>query len=722
MPQFDLRVGASPLFALLAIAIAVAAALLYYRITLPPVAPALRRILMVLRGLALLLLLLLFLEPILRIISTTVHRPVLSVLVDDSKSMGIADKSGDRAAQARAVLQSPPLAHIAERADVRYLAFSTGSVVVPADSLASLSFSGDGTDIATAVHDAAATQTSASAHAMLIISDGVTTLGKNPLHDAASYGIPVYTVGVGDAAEQRDVLISHVAGNAVVYAGVPAPVDVIVKSAGYPGQKVEVTIADGQRVMERKSLTLEEGVREYELSLTYTPEGEGVRSYTVGVSSLPGELTAKNNRRTFTARVRKNALEVLLIAGAPSPDVTAVRQAIAEVEQFTVRSFTQAPSGQFFEGAVRSETIDSADCVVLVGYPGAGSQPAVLQRVFGALNARPVPVLVVTTKATDLRALTRYADWLPFTADMISQAEYEVAVDPTASEKAVPVFTPDHREQDDPWRRLPPVFTTRTVIAAKADATVQAVTRAQGIDPVRPVIMARRVERRRIAAIAAYGVWRWRLMAQRSAQTETFFGGFMANTLRWLTAPDDTGPVIAKPFKESFAQGEPLMFTAQVYDPRGNAVEDAEVKLVIAKGSDVREALLPPRGSGRYEGGTAGIHTDGAFRYRVTASRNGTVLGSDSGQVHISGTAIEFLNTRMDEGTLTALAARTGGAFMRPEEIGRLDSLLSGDAFFAPRTTTSASEIHVRMSSWYIGVLILLFAAEWFIRKRSGMM
>ncbi|CAG1769147.1 hypothetical protein BAC2_00086 [uncultured bacterium] len=721
MPQFDLRVGASPLFALLAIAIAVVVAVLYYRITLPPVAPYLRRILMVLRGLALLLLLLLFLEPILRIISTTVHRPVLSVLVDDSKSMGITDKSGNRASQARAILQSPPLARIAERADVRYVAFSTGALIVPPDSLDSLSFNGDGTDLASAMHTAAAAHASASAHAMLVISDGVTTIGKNPLHDAASYGIPVYSVGVGDAAEQLDVLVSHVAGNAIVYAGVPAPVDVIVKSAGYPGQKVEVTIADGQRVMDRKPLTLEDGVREYELSLTYTPEGEGVRSYTVAVTSLPGELTTKNNRRTFSARVRKSALMVLVIAGAPSPDVSAVRQSIAEVEQFSVRSFTQSPSGQFFEGALRREVVDSADCVVLVGYPGAGAQPGVLESVFGGVNARPVPVLVVATKNTDLRALARIADWLPFTAEMFSIAEYEVAADPTASEKAVPVFTPEHREQDDPWLRLPPVFTTRTVITARPDATVHAVTRAQGIDPVRPVILSRRVDRRRVVALAAHGVWRWRLMAQRSAQTESFFGELMANTLRWLTAPDDAGPVIAKPFKESFAQGEPLLFTAQVYDPRGNAVEDAEVKLTIAKGGEVREALLSPRGNGRYEGGTAGIHTDGLFRYKVTASRSGAVLGSDSGQVHISGTAIEFLNTRMDEGTLTALAARTGGAYMRPDEIGRLDSLLAGDASFAPRTTSSVAEIHVRMSPWYMGVVILLLAAEWFIRKRSGM-
>lgn len=721
MPQFDLRVGASPLFTVLAIVLAATAAFVYYRITLPPVAPFVRRILMALRGLALLLLLLLFLEPILRIISTTVHRPVLTVLVDDSKSMAITDKSGDRASQVKELLRSERFQRIGDRADVQYILFSTDPHHVRTDPAGALTFAGDGTDIAGAIHLAATEHTSAAAHALLVVSDGVATLGKNPVHDIAAYGIRVYTVGIGDPEEQRDLVVTHVASNAIVYDGVPAPVDVIVKSAGFPGQKVDVTVADGGRVMDRKTLTLEDGVREYELSLTYTPVGEGVHAYTVAVASLPGELTTKDNQRTFTARVRKNALRVLLIAGAPSPDVTALRLAISEVEQFTVRSLTGAPNGQFFEGGPSPGFMDSVDVVALVGFPAATTAPAVAQRILAAVQEKRVPVMVVATRSTDVRTLMQSAEWLPFTADMFSASEYEVGVEPTASERSLPVLTPEHGTADDPWVHLPPVFTTRTSYTARPDAAVHAVTRAQGVNPSHPVVLTRRVDRRRVLAVTAHGIWRWRLMAQRSEQTETFFGGFAANALRWLTAPDDAGPVIAKPFKESYAQGEQLMFGAQVYDPRGNPLDDAEVQLTIARGNETREAILLSRGNGRYEGGTARIHADGAFRYKVTAGRNGAVLGADSGQVHISGTAIEFLNTRMDEGTMATMASRTGGIMMRPAEIGRLDSVLAADAGFVPRTTSSVSEIHVRMSPWYIGVLVLLLAAEWFLRKRSGM-
>ena len=106
---------------------------------------------MVLRGLALTLMLLLILEPVLRIISTTAHPPVLTVLVDESKSMGITDKSGDRSATVQTLLRSAALKHLSERSTVKYIAFSTSPRAIPPESLADLSFTGDGTDIAAAL-------------------------------------------------------------------------------------------------------------------------------------------------------------------------------------------------------------------------------------------------------------------------------------------------------------------------------------------------------------------------------------------------------------------------------------------------------------------------------------------------------------------------------------------------------------------------------------------
>jgi len=115
------------------------------------------------------------------------------------------------------------------------------------------------------------------------------------------------------------------------------------------------------------------------------------------------------------------------------------------------------------------------------------------------------------------------------------------------------------------------------------------------------------------------------------------------------------------------------------------------------------------------------MHGDGAVRYRVTATKPGGVSGSDSGTVQISGTAIEFLNTRMDADVLQQIAARTGGEFLRPESVGALDSLLAAQPSFAPRITTSITELHFRNWLWYAGLIVFLLAVEWFLRKRSGM-
>lgn len=720
MPQFDLRAGASPLFALLAIGLAALFAYLYYRTTLPPVSALRRRVLLFLRGTALALLILLLLEPILRITTTTDHPPVLTLAVDESRSMGITDRTGDRAEAVRALLRSPALERIRERAELRVVAFGTTPRSVPPESLAAFTPAADGTDIGAALQFAARERTAAS-HALLLVTDGVTTVGRNPLHDAESFGIPVFTVGIGDPTEQRDVLVTDIASNAVVFAGVPVPVDAVIKSTGFGGKSVEVTLADGGRILDRRTVALQDGTREYGVGLTLVPEGEGVRSWSIAVSPLDGELTLRNNRRTFTARVRKSRLQIILVAGTPAPDGAAMRQALAEVDLFSVISFTQSPSGTFFEGPLRRSLLDSADCVIFSGFPSSTTSASTAQMLFDAVTQRKLPVFVHVSRSTDIAGLTRLAPWLPFTAGTPSPAEMQVSVEATPQERTAPVFTPGETGDGDPWPALPPVFAARAAFTPRADAAVHALMRNAGMRTPGPALLTRRAERHRVAVMLVHGVWRWRLMAQRSALTEQFFTAFMANAVRWLTAPDEAGPVIARPLKDSWSQGEPVRFHAEVYDARGAAIDDAEVRLVVERGDELREALMPPRGNGRYEGEVPGIPADGVYAYRVTASRAGGVLGSDSGRVYVSGSAIEFLNTRMDQGLLSALAMRTGGRALTPEELPRLDSLLTPEAGFAPRTTSAVTEVHVRMSVWYAGTIILLLALEWFLRKRSGM-
>ena len=83
------------IFALLVIALGGLAFAYYFR-TLPPLSSLRRTIVTILRGLALIILLFLILEPMLRLLYQNREKPVIGVLLDNSASMKIVENNGLR--------------------------------------------------------------------------------------------------------------------------------------------------------------------------------------------------------------------------------------------------------------------------------------------------------------------------------------------------------------------------------------------------------------------------------------------------------------------------------------------------------------------------------------------------------------------------------------------------------------------------------------------------
>ncbi len=722
MPQIDLRLGIPTALALIAVVAAVVAAVFYYRATIPPVTRTKRRILTFLRGLTLALMAFLLCEPLLRFVFTTASAPTLTVLVDNSRSMSIMERGGSRGDVARALLRSPALKALSDRATVNIVPFGTTVRIgegIPSDSL---SFTDDGTDIAGALSALQLNDPALHSNAVLLLTDGIVTLGQNPVLLASSFPVPVTTVGIGDSSEQMDVSVRRIASNAVVYSGIATPVQVMVHASGYQNERVEVTLADGNTVAGRSFVTLEAGSNDYAVPLTWTPATEGVHTLSATVSNLPGELTQRNNRRTTAVRVRKSKLRLFIIAGSPSHDLAFLRTAAEEDRTVSVSTFTQTPGGEFYEGALTNAALDSADCLVLLGMPTAATATPTLEALAAVMNRRHLPLFWIGSRSVDVQRSGALSPYLPFTVTGASQAEQEISIEPVPAERTAPLLAPAQPEDPSPWRELPPIFTTRTLYTAKPGTTVLATARMQTVITPSPALIVRNQPHQRSIALLGYGIWRWRLLAQRSPAVTAFFPHFIANVIRWLTAPDDTAPLVVKPLAASFGQGEPLSFEAQVYDVRQRPVEDAQVRIVVRQRNQAIEGLLTPAGNGRYEGTLPGLSDEGVYAYRASAGKEGVILGADSGTVRVGGTHVEFLTTQTNTALLRTIAARSGGAYLTPGEISRLPDELSRQGFFTPRITTVESELHLRSWPYLFGAIVLLLAIEWLIRKRSGMM
>jgi hypothetical protein len=271
------------------------------------------------------------------------------------------------------------------------------------------------------------------------------------------------------------------------------------------------------------------------------------------------------------------------------------------------------------------------------------------------------------------------------------------------------------------WKGLPPLFRTLSLFTARPESRVLLLARTESSPAPDPLLVIRSIGGRKSLALTAYGLWRWRLLVQMDAQTRDLLGEFFAAGIRWLTAPEEHRPLRVTPAKDQFVQGEPVDFTGQVYDQSARPLDNARVSVRVQYGGQSAGVELRPLGSGRYEGRLEALG-EGEFTYTASAQVGGITVGTDGGKFSVGGIRLELQDTRSNFTLLRLLAARTGGAFLLPEELGKLDSILAAQPSFAPQTVQQSHELELWNWQWLLALIVLLFALEWILRRRSGML
>jgi hypothetical protein len=83
---------------------------------------------------------------------------------------------------------------------------------------------------------------------------------------------------------------------------------------------------------------------------------------------------------------------------------------------------------------------------------------------------------------------------------------------------------------------------------------------------------------------------------------------------------------------------------------------------------------------------------------------------------------LEFQDTRMNSTLLRQIAQRTGGHYYSPNELSSLVQDIVTQPSFSSRESVHTRTFELWNWQYSLATIILLFGAEWFIRKRSGML
>lgn len=708
----------------LVLAAAVGAALWYYAVHRALVSGWARIVLVVLRSLGIGLLAAVLFQPVVRFFSSREEPPRVAVVVDNSASMRIRDGRFDRSRIVRRALEQ--IADAFPSSAVVPLRFGRTAELLPVFALDSFRLDENATDLE-APFDFLAHRRGDNIQAVVLVTDGAYNSGAMPLYAAEDFGKPIFSVGVGDTAGIADIAVVSLVTNERGFKDVGMPVQVSFTADGISGEATLVLL-DGGNEVARQRIQLAPTQRFYRHVFEYTPHNEGTRKLTARIEPVNGEYTTINNTLSEFVRVLPNERRVVLIAGAPSPDVAFISQLIGSDPSIRLRTFIQKFGAEFYGAAPTEADLRGAESIVLVGFPIASSSDA-LVALIADVAKRGKPILLVASQALDPRKLAVLDPVLPFSVERWNAAEMQVTCHLTERGSLHALMQPseDRAPASDAWNDLPPIFRPEAFVIPKPGAEVLATIKVGTTSLDEPLIVARASGERRSVAILGYGLYRWKLLGEgiervRGKQTHSPIGAFLSNSLRWLSSDENSKKVRIRTSKRHYISGEPVEFIADVQDDALRPIDDATVTVSIRSSQRQFELVLQPTGNGRYIAALQSL-AGGDYSFVGRAQRSSQVLGTDEGRFTVGERSLEYQDLRKNAQLLRILAERTGGEVIDADQLDahRLWQRIEKLPGFRPRVVTGTRTLAIWNSWLMLALAIAAFAAEWYLRKRLGL-
>lgn len=703
----------NPFLFFLAIILFIGFTVFIYRYTVPQISRLKKLLLTSLRILSLTLLLLAIFEPTLTIIKKNILQPVTLFFVDNSKSI-LSEDGSNKSQNILTVLNELKETDLINNSQLKVFGSKVSDLNV--DSVEKISFKEGSTNFANIFNLVSESKDNISS--IVILSDGVITDGSNPIYTAEKTGIPVFTLGVGDTTKRKDIGIKNILYNEFLYAETPTTLSAAIFNEGFANRNVNLTLYENDELIEQNNITLnQDGIQN--ISMDYTPQSSGEKKLSFTLSTLEGEFNRANNRKVFYINVLSNKVKVLLLAGSPSPDLSFIKNALLEDNNFSVNSITQIGANKFLEKNNRERLLDSVEVLIFVGFPSRETTTEMLNKVTALISEKNIPYLFILSGSTDLNKLSQLKKDLPFIANNTANNYLEVQPNISSDESKNPLLQNNSADPITAWNNLPPVYQLFTEFTVKPESEAIAEVKLNNISTNKPLIITRSLGNQRSIAILAKDIWKWKL--QTALKNQNVFDRFILNSIKWLNSPEDKKRVQVKTTKKLFALGKEIEFTAQIYDDAFNPISESEVKVKVKNDEDDFELNLNSLGNGLYEG-VLQTNKPGNYSFIGEAKLNNKLLGSDKGLFNIGEVDIEMMNTSMDYEFLNSLANISGGEYFNVDDSKSLFKLLSELNLKSSKEKIDTKEYSLWSNEFLMIAIILLFGIEWFIRKREGML
>jgi len=656
---------------------------------------------------------------------------VVAVLIDHSRSMGIADDGKPRLQNAEDLLNTQLLPDLSKRFQVRMYEFGRDAVRV--DQARGLAANDNATRIGDSLKHIAAEAGTMPLGAIVVMSDGGDNTGgidRDTIEQLRQLRIPVHTVGFGPDHFAKDIEIVDVAAPARALAQSKLSARVAIRQHGYAGATVKLMVRENDHPISEQAIVLKPDAEQSE-TVVFNAGPAGAHSFQIGVAPVAGEQNIQNNAVVRLVNVVPKKMRILYMEGEPRWEYKFIRRALEDDPSIEIVTILRTTQNKIYrQGTVDSHELEAGfptKAEELFKYDGliigsveanyfSNEQQAII-RDFADKRGGGVLFLAGRFALSDgAYAKTPLAEMMPLrlTGEKSWSRDFATATLTDAGRESVICRIEEERDKNIArWQKMPQIANYAVMGTPKPGAVVL-MNVAEGNHRPTPLLAIQNYGHGRVGVFATAGSWRWKMLQDHADRTHSMF---WSQLLRWVVT-ETPGPVLASTPHQVLSDDTHVPLRVSVRDKNYDTVSGATVQTTVSRpdgGSDVVDLKPDPLEPGMYTGEYTAEKT-GTYVAETTAKQDKTDLGQDALTFRREDGVAENFGAAQNKDLLEKLSSDTGGNYYTPSNARKL----SGDVAVSEAGITAHDNLDIWDMPIVFLLVILIRGGEWLLRRKWG--
>ncbi len=597
--------------------------------------------------------------------------------------------------------------------EIQIEAFSFGESVQPLEHTPlELKVDESSTNISSVLALADKTLIDEEVNAIIIVSDGQTTVGPNPSNKDLNE-IPVHTIGIGETMRMVDILIAKVDVPTVIIKGETIVAETIVESFGEINQKVNISFQTDGRLLGTQTISPKGNGSRQIVRFQFEVDEIGTKNYEIRTSSLKDEINIENNLFEFSITVLKDRFNIGVLTGSPSFNTRFLKLVVSEEENIEVDHFSLAREG--WKPSLANFWRKKYDLIILDNFPNKNTAERWSEDLNQKLKRDNSALALIAGKSIDKSKLFGLLDALGI--QILIDEDYNLErlfiENALITSNSIPIPQLD-------WKSLPPL--SPFLFFEPGQEGMEVISQLSGkLSPI-PLLIVGTVESPkeidkplRRAIFTSSELWKLYFI-DNSGQINLDFLDYWKDLLKWLTATTGYDDRYFRIAKSLFKRGEEVSiegsFLSLSEEERKSGVwwkiQFSDDELLIPLHYDEKEEKWK---------GSFIASEPGSYQFWIFTENENFEQKEPDGYFRVEQGMVELKNAYLNKELLLNLSELTGGKYFSWSDRNNIVEDLS---------ITKSERLYsytINFSHWlpFLFLIILLLTAEWVLRRNRGL-